>query len=110
MKNSGRLSIRTVLTLTTSTVQPTSHVPIAVRERCPAQDATWNIEAGTFYAGDPGRLARTLAAMQQVRLFDWVADGMREDPEVVIAELELSLRRAFCRRPRDRKDDAARGR
>ncbi len=65
------------------------------------------IELGIFYPGDPNRMARTLVAMQQVRLADWLADGMRDAAETVLAELELQLRRAFCVRPIDRGDTAA---
>jgi AcrR family transcriptional regulator len=61
------------------------------------------IEAGIFHRGDPGRLARTLAAMQQVRLADWLEGGMREDPDEIVSELELQLRRAFCALPGDRE-------
>jgi AcrR family transcriptional regulator len=63
------------------------------------------IEAGIFYADDPSRLARTLVAMQQVRLADWLAGGMQEDPEEIISGMELQLRRAFCARAEDRGDD-----
>jgi len=66
------------------------------------------IAAGVFYPGDPNRMARTLVAMQQVRLADWLAEGMRDDVETVIGEMELQLRRAFCRRPADRGDTARR--
>jgi AcrR family transcriptional regulator len=60
------------------------------------------IESGIFFPGDPDRMARTMVAMQQVRLADWLADGMRDDPETVVSEMELQLRRAFCARARDR--------
>lgn len=63
------------------------------------------IEAGVFYPDEPSRLARTMVAMQQVRLADWLAGGMREDPDEIIAGMEIQLRRAFCRRPEDRADD-----
>lgn len=60
------------------------------------------IAEGTFYEDDPSRLANTLAAMQQVRLADWLANGMKDDPERVIRGMELQLRRAFCSREPDR--------
>jgi AcrR family transcriptional regulator len=60
------------------------------------------IESGIFYADDPHRLANTLAAMQQVRLAEWLSGAMQEDPEAVIAGMELQLRRAFCARAKDR--------
>ena len=62
------------------------------------------IEAGVFHPGNPNRMARTLVAMQQVRLADWLEDDMREDSQAVVAELELQLRRCFCRRSEDRGD------
>lgn len=63
------------------------------------------IAEGTFYADDPSRLANTLAAMQQVRLADWLANGMKDDPESVIRGMELQLRRAFCCREADRNPE-----
>jgi AcrR family transcriptional regulator len=62
------------------------------------------VAAGVFYPGNPDRMARTLVAMQQVRLADWLADGRSDDAETVIGEMELQLRRAFCKRPADRGD------
>jgi len=60
------------------------------------------IESGVFHAGDPDRMARTMVAMQQVRLADWLVGGMRETPDAIVAEMELQLRRSFCARPKDR--------
>ena len=60
------------------------------------------IESGVFHAGDPDRMARTMVAMQQVRLADWLVGGMRETPDAIVAEMELQLRRFFCARPKDR--------
>ncbi len=67
------------------------------------------IEEETFYADDPSRLANHLAAMQQIRLAEWVVGGMKEDPESIVASMELHLRRAFCRKPEDRGDAPERG-
>ncbi len=67
------------------------------------------IEAGVFYDEDPDRLARTMAAMQQVRLADWVAGEMAEDPDAVVASIERQLRRSFCKHPNDRWDEPAEG-
>jgi AcrR family transcriptional regulator len=75
---------------------------IAMQERLFGQ----GIEAGIFHAGNPNRMARTMVAMQQVRLADWLADDMADDPDTIIAEIELQLRRCFCRRPEDRGDRA----
>ncbi len=68
------------------------------------------IADGTFYPDDPGRMAHTLAAMQQVRLAEWLGGGMAEDPEEIIAGMELQLRRAFCMRYEDRGDHSMGGR
>jgi AcrR family transcriptional regulator len=62
------------------------------------------MESGVFHEGDPDRMARTMVAMQQVRLADWLGDDMADDPKSLIAEMELQLRRAFCRRAEDRTD------
>jgi AcrR family transcriptional regulator len=62
------------------------------------------IADGTFYTEEPDRLANTMMAMQQVRLRDWLAGGMQEDPQEVIEGMVLQLRRAFCRRSEDRGD------
>ncbi len=67
------------------------------------------IEDGVFYDEEPSRMARTMAAMQQVRLADWVADEMAEDPDEVVGAIERQLRRSFCRRPSDRWDEPAEG-
>jgi AcrR family transcriptional regulator len=64
------------------------------------------IELGIFHPGDPDRMARTMVAMQQVRLADWLADDMSEDPDTIVAEIELQLRRSFCVRPEDRGEAA----
>lgn len=75
---------------------------IAMQERLFRQGT----EAGIFHPGDPNRMARTMVAMQQVRLADWLADWQaghtNDDPDPLIAELELQLRRSFCARPEDR--------
>jgi AcrR family transcriptional regulator len=66
------------------------------------------MQSGVFHDGDPDRMARTMVAMQQVRLADWVDDEMADDPESLISEMELQLRRAFCRRAEDRTDGTVR--
>jgi hypothetical protein len=60
------------------------------------------IDTGVFHSGDPDRMARTMVAMQQVRLADWLMDGMRESSDEIVAEMELQLRRSFCVRSADR--------
>jgi len=47
-------------------------------------------------AGDPEILARMMIAMQQVQLAHWVEGGMKRDPQAVIDDVELHIRRAFC--------------
>lgn len=64
------------------------------------------IDLGIFHPGDPDRMARTMVAMQQVRLADWLADGMSEDADAIVGEMELQLRRSFCARPEDRGEAA----
>jgi len=54
------------------------------------------IEAGVFEKGRADRLARTMLAMQQVQLADWLAEDMQTEPEVVMAEVETLICRAFC--------------
>lgn len=54
------------------------------------------IEAGVFEPGRPDRLARTMLAMQQVQLADWLEDGMSAEPESVMADVDRLIRRAFC--------------
>lgn len=54
------------------------------------------IESGVFENGRADRLARTMLAMQQVQLADWLAEDMQTEPEVVMAEVETLIRRAFC--------------
>ena len=62
------------------------------------------IKDGLFYRDDPSRMANTLAAMQQIRLAEWLAGGRAEDPDHILSGIELQLRRAFCLRPGDRND------
>ena len=62
------------------------------------------IKDGLFYPDDPSRMANTLAAMQQIRLAEWLAGGQADDPDPILSGIELQLRRAFCIRPRDRRD------
>jgi TetR/AcrR family transcriptional regulator len=61
------------------------------------------IETGVFHPGDPDRMARTMVAMQQVRLGDWLMGDLRETPDAIVAEMETQLRRSFCARAQDRE-------
>lgn len=60
------------------------------------------IAAGHFEPGRPDRLARTMLAMQQVALADWLEEGGAErhptSTEDVMEDLEPMLLRAFCTR------------
>ena len=67
------------------------------------------IEDGVFYDEDPSRMARTMVAMQQVHLADWVSEDMTEDPEEVVGAIERQLHRSFCRRPSHGRDEPAQG-
>lgn len=55
------------------------------------------IEAGLFEPDDPRRMSRTLSAIQQVRLAEWLEGDMADDPDAIVAWMEAKLRRAFCR-------------
>ena len=54
------------------------------------------IAQGVFYEGDPKLMARTLVAIQQVMLTEWVEMDMRDDPEALIDAMQTQARRAFC--------------
>lgn len=54
------------------------------------------IAQGVFYEGDPKLMARTLVAIQQVMLAEWVERDMRDDPEALIDAMQTQARRAFC--------------
>ena len=41
-------------------------------------------------------MARTLVAIQQVMLAEWVEGDMRDDPESLIEAMQTQARRAFC--------------
>jgi AcrR family transcriptional regulator len=55
------------------------------------------IAAGVFVRGRPDRMARMMLAMLQVRLADWLLEEDEQiDPRVVMNEVEVLIRRAFC--------------
>jgi len=60
------------------------------------------IGEGVFYSDDASRLARSCAAMGEIRLGDWLAGGMKEDSEEILSDVERQLRRAVCCREEDR--------
>lgn len=55
------------------------------------------IGAGVFVAEDPGFLAKTFSAMDQVLLSDWESRGMKESPEQLIDRLRALVTRTFRR-------------
>jgi len=72
--------------------------------------ATWNeihalqaqvfaagIKAGVFIDEDPGFLAKTFSAIDQVLLSDWEARGMKESPKQLAERLRSLVTRAFRR-------------
>jgi len=83
----------------------------ASRFRSPEQVTAWTegvqrmakafaigIRAGIYLDDDsPQLMARTLMAMHQVRLADWVAGGMKESVADVTRKMHRQLLRTFCR-------------
>jgi|SRR5689334_1200463 len=62
------------------------------------QDAfALGVEAGLFVPEDRASQARTMVALQQTRLANWVLTGMRVSHDEVIATLQAEFVRAFCR-------------
>lgn len=53
------------------------------------------MDLGLVIREDPYRLARMIAAIQQVHLNDWVEDGMLEPPAVVVRRLHDLVARMF---------------
>lgn len=62
-----------------------------------AQVFEQGIAAGVFVDEDPGFLAKTFSAIDQVLLSDWEARGMKERPEQLIERLREMVTRAFRR-------------
>jgi AcrR family transcriptional regulator len=56
------------------------------------------IAAGVFVNEDPGFLAKTFSAMDQVLLSDWESRGMKESPETLIERLRTLTKRAVQKR------------
>jgi AcrR family transcriptional regulator len=52
---------------------------------------------GLIHPGNPAVQARMLIATQQVQLAAWVESGMTGNEQTVLDEVELHLRRAFCK-------------
>jgi AcrR family transcriptional regulator len=61
-----------------------------------AQVFARGIAEGVFIDDDPSVMARTMIAMHQVRLADWVARGMQDDPERLVSAIQAQLVRCFC--------------
>lgn len=53
------------------------------------------VDAGVFVDRDPSLLARLVVSIQQVELAHWLEGDMNKDPEVVAAEIEDQVERAF---------------
>ncbi len=66
-------------------------------------------EADDFIAEDPVLMAKTMIAMHQVQLADWVERGMREPRGDIVARILAQLERSFCRAVTVRSGRAARG-
>lgn len=56
----------------------------------------WGAKQGFFIPGDTGDQARLMISMQQTRLANWVANGMREPHDSVIARIQADFVRQFC--------------
>lgn len=54
------------------------------------------IEQGLVIQEDPHRLARCVIAMQQVQLWDWVENGMKEPPRDVADRMARLFVEMFC--------------
>lgn len=57
---------------------------------------SWGIEQGLFLPGDPTDMARLLMSLQQTRLANWVAAGMKEAHDAVIQRIQADFVRNFC--------------
>jgi hypothetical protein len=68
------------------------------------------IAAGVFVDEDPGYLAKTFSAMDQVLLADWVATGMQASREQLVRRLTATVERAVCVQPLASDARAAGGR
>ena len=51
---------------------------------------------GLFAPGDPRLMTRLMHATHQVRLLDWLEDGMRVPPSEVIRRMQRELVCMFC--------------
>jgi AcrR family transcriptional regulator len=59
--------------------------------------------AGEFVAEDPTVMAKTMIAMHQVALADWIERGGGESREALLGRIVAQVERAFCRPERARK-------
>jgi AcrR family transcriptional regulator len=62
-----------------------------------AQVHAWGVRQGWFSPDEPRELARLLLTAQQTRLANWVAAGMREAHDAVIARIQADFVRLCCR-------------
>lgn len=54
------------------------------------------VEEGAMRSGDPKAFARAVLAIQQSQLAHWVSEGMTQDRDAVITEIETLLVHAFA--------------
>ncbi len=57
----------------------------------------WGIEAGVFVGEDPPGMARTLTALHQTRLANWLIAGATLPADELIAGAQAEFLRTFCR-------------
>jgi AcrR family transcriptional regulator len=57
----------------------------------------WGIRQGWLSPANVVHQSRALMAMQQMRLANWVMDGMREPREAVVSRIQSDYVRLFCR-------------
>jgi AcrR family transcriptional regulator len=65
------------------------------------------IEEGVFLDEDPALLARTMTAMHQVLLADWMEKGMKAPPSQIIARARQFFLRTFVTTGRGRRSRAS---
>ncbi len=54
------------------------------------------VEDGSFLPGEPGLIARTMVAMQQVQLAWWLEGGMKRSHEEVVNDVLAQVTRSFA--------------
>lgn len=72
-----------------------------------AQMVERGIQDGSFYSGDPESMAMMGIAVMQVQLARWAEGSAGSDPERLVEEVVLQLRRLLCRADGGRERSAA---